>query len=86
MQREAALDERAEQVAQKAAQLRQEKQQMTTVGVADHDVLDLNVGGTLLSVKRSTLTQARLESIGFRNNTVCCEHVADSTCQIYVLS
>ena len=72
MQREAALDERAEQVAQQAAQLSQEKQQMTAVGVADHDVLDLNVGGTPLSAKRSTLTQVRLESIGIRNNTACC--------------
>ena len=61
MQRQAALDERAEQLAQQAAQLSQEKQQMTAVGIADNDVLDLNVGGTLLSVKRSTLVQVRHE-------------------------
>ncbi len=30
---------------------------MTAVGVADNDVLDLNVGGVSLSVKRATLTQ-----------------------------
>ena len=61
MQRQAALDERAEQLAKQATQLSEEKQKMTAVGIADNDVLDLNVGGTLLSVKRSTLVQVRLE-------------------------
>lgn len=35
----------------------QEKKLMATVPVADNDVLSLNVGGTLLTTKRSTLTQ-----------------------------
>lgn len=35
----------------------QEKKLMTTVAVADNDVLNLNTGGTLLATKRSTLTQ-----------------------------
>jgi len=35
----------------------QEKKSMATVAVAENDVLNLNVGGTLLATKRSTLTQ-----------------------------
>ncbi len=33
---------------------------MTTIPVAENDVLSLNVGGTLLTTKRSTLTQVHL--------------------------
>ena len=39
------------------AAFEQEKILMTTVPVADNDILTLNVGGTLLATKRSTLTQ-----------------------------
>ena len=37
--------------------LKQEKALMQTLPVADNDIVNLNVGGTLLSTKRSTLTQ-----------------------------
>ncbi len=49
-QAEAALDDRAKNFAD-------ENKQMTTFPVADNDVVDINVGGTILSTKRSTLTQ-----------------------------
>ena len=35
----------------------QENRLMTSVQVADNDVLELNVGGSLMTTKRSTLTQ-----------------------------
>ena len=47
---EAALDDRASHFAD-------ENKQMATVPVADNDVVDVNVGGTIVSTKRSTLTQ-----------------------------
>ena len=56
-QAQAAVDKRAEELDKQAEALAQEKQKMTAVGVADNDVLDLNVGGVSLSVKRATLTQ-----------------------------
>lgn len=36
-----------------------EKKLMQTVAVADNDIVNLSVGGTLMSTKRSTLTQVR---------------------------
>jgi hypothetical protein len=57
VQAQAAVDKRAEELDQQAKALAQEKQKMSAVGVADNDVLDLNVGGVSLSVKRATLTQ-----------------------------
>jgi len=57
VQAQAAVDKRAEELDKQAEALAQEKQKMTAVGVADNDVLDLNVGGVSLSVKRATLTQ-----------------------------
>ena len=57
MQAQAAVDSRAEELDKQTEALAQEKQKMSAVGVADNDVLDLNVGGVLLSVKRATLTQ-----------------------------
>ncbi len=47
---EAALDDRANHFAD-------ENKQMATVPVADNDVVDINVGGTIVSTKRSSLTQ-----------------------------
>lgn len=57
LQAQAAVDSRAEELDKQTEALAQEKQKMSAVGVADNDVLDLNVGGVLLSVKRATLTQ-----------------------------
>ncbi len=57
VQAQAAVDKRAEELDQQAKALAQEKQKMSAVGVADNDVLDLNVGGVSLSVKRAMLTQ-----------------------------
>jgi len=57
VQAQAAVDKRAGELDQQAKALAQEKQKMSAVGVADNDVLDLNVGGVSLSVKRATLTQ-----------------------------
>lgn len=39
---------------------RHEQQRMQAVIVADDDIVNLNVGGTLLSTRRSTLTQVGL--------------------------
>lgn len=49
-QAEAALDDRAKH-------FEDENKQMTTVQVADNDIVDMNVGETIVSTKRSTLTQ-----------------------------
>jgi len=49
-QAEAALDDRVKH-------FEDENKQMTTVQVADNDIVDINVGGTIVSTKRSTLTQ-----------------------------
>ena len=57
MQAQAAVEKRAEELDKQAEALTQEKQKMSAVGIADNDVLDLNVGGVSLSVKRATLTQ-----------------------------
>lgn len=57
VQAQAAVDKRAEELDQQAKALAQEKQKMSAIGVADNVVLDLNVGGVSLSVKRATLTQ-----------------------------
>ena len=40
--------------------LQLERQQMASVPVADNDVIHLNVGGSLTSTKRLTLTQVGL--------------------------
>ena len=42
---------------QQLAALEREKELMQTVAVADSDIVNLNVGGTLMSSKRLTLTQ-----------------------------
>ena len=47
-------------VKQQADQLEAEKQQMTAATISGDDLLYLNVAGHHISVKRSTLTQARL--------------------------
>jgi hypothetical protein len=65
VQRQVLLDQRAMKLAQQADALTLEKQQMTAVGTGSNDVLELNVGGVLLSVKRSTLTQVLLKHIGW---------------------
>ncbi|DBA88072.1 TPA: hypothetical protein ACH3X2_005073 [Trebouxia sp. C0005] len=39
---------------------------MTTVQVADNDIVDMNVGETIVSTKRSTLTQAKGSSLAAR--------------------
>ena len=57
VQAQAAVDKRAEELDKQAEALAHEKLKMSAVGVADNDVLDLNVGGVSLSVKRATLTQ-----------------------------
>lgn len=49
-QAEAALDNRVKH-------FEDENKQMTTVHVADNDIIDINIGGTIVSTKRSTLTQ-----------------------------
>ena len=62
VQAQAAVDKRAEELDKQAEALAQEKQKMSAIAVADNDVLDLNVGGVLLSVKRATLTQVKCPS------------------------
>ena len=62
-QERAALDQQAAELQAQKAALEKEKQQMTAVGVADNDVLELNVGGTQFAAKRATLTQVPLEDI-----------------------
>ena len=57
MQEKADLDKQAEGLARQAAALEQERQQMAAIGVADNDVLELNVGGRQIAAKRATLTQ-----------------------------
>ena len=49
-QAEAALNDRVKH-------FEDENKQMTTVEVADNDIIDINIGGTIVSTKRSTLTQ-----------------------------
>ena len=46
-----------DEVRRQLAALEQEKKLMQTLDVADNDIVDLNVGGTLFSTKRSTLMQ-----------------------------
>ncbi|KAL0035277.1 hypothetical protein WJX79_009892 [Trebouxia sp. C0005] len=58
-QAEAALDDRAKH-------FEDENKQMTTVQVADNDIVDMNVGETIVSTKRSTLTQAKGSSLAAR--------------------
>ena len=53
MQAQALLDE-------KLKHSEQENKLMTSVQVADNDVLEINVGGSLISTKRSTLTQVSI--------------------------
>ncbi|KAL0045627.1 hypothetical protein WJX82_000147 [Trebouxia sp. C0006] len=57
LQAQAVVDQRAELLDQQAEALAQEKQRMSAAGIANNDVLDLNVGGVFFSVKRATLTQ-----------------------------
>ena len=52
---------------QEVAALAKEKEMMTKVLTADNDIIYLNVGGTFLATKRSTLTQ------------VCCVQACFST-------
>ena len=70
-QAQAAVDKRAEELNQQAEALAQEKQTMSAVGVADNDVLDLNVGGVTLSVKRATLTQVNCLSTSVLQKLFC---------------
>lgn len=42
---------------QQSEALQRERELMQKMAVADIDIVNLNVGGTLLSTKRSTLTQ-----------------------------
>ncbi|KAL0055218.1 hypothetical protein WJX82_008914 [Trebouxia sp. C0006] len=59
-QAEAALDNRVKH-------FEDENKQMTTVQVADNDIIDIiNIGGTIVSTKRSTLTQAKGSSLAAR--------------------
>ena len=57
MQEKADLDKQAEGLARQAEALEQERQQMAAIGIADNDVLELNVGGLQIAAKRATLTQ-----------------------------
>ncbi len=70
-QAQAAVDKRAEELNQQAEALAQEKQKMSAVGVADNNVLDLNVGGVTLSVKRATLTQVTCLSTSALQKPFC---------------
>lgn len=45
------------------AALEHEKKLMQTVAVADNDVANLNVGGSLLSTKKCTLTQVCIKPV-----------------------
>ena len=56
-QERAALEKQAVEIIESKAAFEKEKQQMTAIGVADNDVLELNVGGTQFAAKRATLTQ-----------------------------
>lgn len=69
------FEDREKQLAEDQAELKQqielfeqEKKLMATVPVADNDVLSLNVAGTLLTTKRSTLTQAEGSALAARFN------------------
>lgn len=53
------LEKQAADLARQAELLEEEKLRMTAVGVADNDVLELNVGGQQFAMKRGTLTQVR---------------------------
>ncbi|KAL0043515.1 hypothetical protein WJX79_006959 [Trebouxia sp. C0005] len=77
---QAAVEKRAEELDKQAEALTQEKQKMSAVGIADNDVLDLNVGGVSLSVKRATLTQVKgshLASIFSGRWEGCLDHDAN---------
>ena len=63
LQAQKALDDRAASLQEAEARFAREKEQMLAQGTSDNDVLDLNISGTLLSIKRSTLTQACADSI-----------------------
>ena len=49
-------------LAERVAAFEQEMELMAAVGIADHDVLTLNVGGTVFCTKRSTLTQLSIST------------------------
>lgn len=66
--REKQLEEAQTKLERQIELFEQEKKLMATVAVADNDVLNLNVGGTLLTTKRSTLTQAESSSLAARFN------------------
>ena len=56
----------------------QEKKMMATVPVADNDILYLNVGGELVSTKRSTLTQVTVVWTRPDAGPSCCLRLAKS--------
>ena len=64
----AELDKQAAELKEQTEALAKVRRQMIALGVADNDVLDLNVGGVPMSVKRATLTQVDL----LQNLTPCC--------------
>ena len=57
MQGKAEYDKQAAELIVQTGALQKEKERMTAIGVADNDILELNVGGTQFAVKRTTLTQ-----------------------------
>ncbi len=73
VQAQAAVDQRAEELDEQAEALAQEKQRMSATGAADNDVLDLNVGGVSISVKRATLTQVSCKT---HQNLSCTESIS----------
>ena len=49
----------------------QENKLMSSVPIADNDVLDLNVGGSLICTKRSTLTQVGVFPVALDDSLRC---------------
>ncbi|KAL0028555.1 hypothetical protein WJX79_001387 [Trebouxia sp. C0005] len=75
--REKQLEEAQAKLKHQIELFEQEKKLMATVAVADNDDLSLNVGGTLLTTKRSTLTQAEGSCLAARFNGLweqCLDH------------
>lgn len=69
VQERATVHKQVAELAHQVEALKQERQRMTAIGVADNDVLELNVGGTQFAVKRATLTQVCQAVRGCHNRT-----------------
>ncbi len=76
VQAQAAVDQRAKELDQQAEALAQEKQRMSAAGIANNDVLDLDVGGVFFSVKRATLTQVSCPTTSTQLDLICTESIA----------